>query len=377
MLNQNLVPAYLVGTAIVVMMASPSRAADALLPTQVAAIARGTVVRIEPTVNSPGSGVIIGRYQEGGKNVYVVLTAAHVVQHLDDEYSVVTPKPQGSSGQREKILVSTGNDIQKLQGGVDLAIVKFRSDRQYQVATLGDSNYTTEGAGVYIAGFPNPGAAIKRRVFQFTSSLVSSRLDADGVEGEAESQDLEGGYAISYTNVTRAGMSGGPVFDVAGRVVGIHGKGDRDRPLSNESSSETGPSNTLPAVGNDKTGFNLGIPIRSFLKLMSNTSRMGIRFDGSEPGALPGGGVIALRRGRRPSDNQANSANPRASNVPPTNIREEEETGNDIVVGQPRNRPSNSPTTPQNVVPRQPTPTPQNQTPAPSSPPPSRPGRFF
>ncbi|BAT56118.1 protease, putative [Nostoc sp. NIES-3756] len=311
MLNRYFLPSCFIGAAIVT-VASPAFAKQALLPTDVASIAKSTVVRIEPLINSPGSGVIIGRYQERGKNVYVVLTAEHVVKHTDDEYTVVTPLPKGGK-KRQKIAISTQRDIQKLPG-VDLAIVRFRSERNFEVATVGNSDFTTEGAGVYIAGFPNPGAAIKRRVFQFTSSLISGRLDAEATEGEEE-QAVDKGYALVYTSVTRAGMSGGPVFDVSGRVVGIHGRGDRE---------ETSPTTKVTPEGNQesgsqsvagKTGFNLGIPVSTFLKIVpSAATKLGIKIDKSEPGIF--NNTIALRGGNRAG----------SSKVPPnTNIREEEE----------------------------------------------------
>lgn len=61
-------PASLVGAAIV-MVAQPVRA-EFLLPTQVAEIAKSTVVRIEPTIAAPGSGVLIGKEQRGREYIY-------------------------------------------------------------------------------------------------------------------------------------------------------------------------------------------------------------------------------------------------------------------------------------------------------------------
>ncbi|MDJ1181605.1 S1 family peptidase [Roseofilum casamattae] len=312
---QPLLASGLVG--VVVAMTAPSANANALLPTQVAEIARTTVVQIQPTIAAPGSGVVIGRYRQRGRNVYVVLTAAHVVQHSDDIYNIITPLPRDGSKRRQKIAIRP-RDIQKLPD-LDLAIVRFRSDRDYDTATLGDSDFTTEGAGVYIAGFPNPGEAIRRRVFQFTSSLVSSRLDQEIlVEGEEEDGPLPGGYAIVYTNVTRAGMSGGPVFDVAGRVIGIHGMGDAERIVGTDPNAKPGQEARASRTVNIKTGFNLGIPIRAFLEAMPNARRtLSLSFDRSAPGILPGGGLIATRGGQ---------------NEPVTNIVEEEDPTEDIVV---------------------------------------------
>jgi serine protease Do len=331
MFNRNLLPSFLIGTAIVI--ASPAFARQALLPTDVAQIAKSTVVRIEPTINSPGSGVIIGRYQEGRNNVYVVLTANHVVQYKDDEYYIITPATNTRSGKRRlKIKISTEKDIQKLPG-VDLSVVRFRSQNDFQTATLGDSQFTTEGAGIYVAGFPNPGAAIKQRVFQFTSSLVSSRLDGESVEDETS--PVENGYAISYTANTRAGMSGGPVFDVSGRVVGIHGQGDREEVAPRTESPEGNQESGAPRTAGDKTGFNLGIPIQTFLsKASGNITKFNLKIDNTEPGLFS---TIVAQRG--------NNRVP-----PPTNIEEKEEATAE------ENKQEPASTAPQTVAPSKPSP---------------------
>jgi hypothetical protein len=325
MLHRNLLPACLVGAAVVV-MASPARAADALLPTEVAKIAKHTVVRIEPRIAGSGSGVVIGRYRKDGENAYVVLTAAHVVKASDDEYTIISPWPI-KGNEREKIKIDN-RDIKKLPG-LDLALVTFCSDRDYQVATLGNSDFASEGAGVYIAGFPSPGAAIQRRIFQFTGALVSSRLDGEAVQSDSDTGPIAGGYAVVYTNVTRAGMSGGPVFDVAGRVVAIHGLGDRElteMARGQQSGTETGAG----SVG-DKTGFNLGIPISTFLKAMPKAPQLiGARYDSSQPN-----GFIGTRTATNSGLNPV-----MAEQVRSMNMNEEEDSDSDMV-SEPVNQRSN------------------------------------
>jgi serine protease Do len=91
---------------------------------------------------------------------------------------------------------------------------------------------------------------------QFTGGMISSRLDGEEDPGNKGGN----GYDMAYTNVTRAGMSGGPVFDAAGRIVAIHGKGDRES--QNPDEAAAGIVST-----SQKTGFNLGIPIQTFLNL--------------------------------------------------------------------------------------------------------------
>ncbi|XZO02157.1 MAG: trypsin-like peptidase domain-containing protein [Microcoleus sp.] len=70
---------------------------------------------------------------------------------------------------------------------------------------------------------------------------------------------------MRYNAVTKGGMSGGPVFDAEGRVVGIHGEGDLDFDdvTDTDRTVITGKVDT-------KTGFNAAIPINTFIAKLSD-----------------------------------------------------------------------------------------------------------
>jgi S1-C subfamily serine protease len=195
----------------------------ALTPPQVHDIAKQITVRIAG--QNPGSGVIIKR--EG--NTYTILTAQHVVA-TPDEYDILT-----FDGQRYPLTYTT---VKPLPGGIDLAILEFTSTVNYQVAKLGDLSRTRGGFAVYVAGFPIS-----------TKSLSDDLVFTPGqiVQIKSQPNTPQTGYALVYSNVTQPGMSGGPVLNEAGEVIGIHGQGDRD---------ESG-----------KTGLNLAVPINTYISL--------------------------------------------------------------------------------------------------------------
>jgi Trypsin-like peptidase domain len=192
--------------------------AIALSPQQVDQIARQVTVLIDGYQS--GSGVIFKR----NGNVYNVLTAKHVVSAEDVIYLVITP-----NGERHQ---TEATNVQPING-VDLAVVQFTTDKIYPVAQLGNSDQVASNSTVYVAGAPEPNQTMPQR------TLIVSPGNIVGV------QKPQNGYALIYTNPTRRGMSGGPVLNEAGQVIGIHGNGDEQ--------------------DGSKTGLNLGIPIKTFL----------------------------------------------------------------------------------------------------------------
>jgi serine protease Do len=215
---------------IVAIAISIPRLGVALDATKIYDIAQEITVLVDG--QNPGSGITIAK--QG--NTYYVLTAKHVVA-TQDEYEIVT-----NDRQRYPLDYNT---VKKLPN-IDLAVISFNSDREYKLASLADSKEAKPGTVVHIYGFPNPGREIKERIPQFTSGEITANAP------------LKDGYALVYTNVTRAGMSGGPVLNDRGLVVGVHGRAESE-------ASQEGNESGAGAAG--KIGFNLGIPIDTFVTL--------------------------------------------------------------------------------------------------------------
>ncbi|MTJ17774.1 MULTISPECIES: tetratricopeptide repeat-containing serine protease family protein [unclassified Dolichospermum] len=229
-------PAVLIGVSIALVQ---TQVAFALSSGQVAKIAKQITVLIDSS--APGSGVIVKR----SGNTYTVLTAAHVVTSKN-KAEIVTP-----DGKRYQLNYSTVKPLP----GVDLATFQFTSSNNYPVAKIGNSDQSSEGTIAYVAGFPKAKAAsISSSIYNFTDGKITANA----------SRPLKDGYALVYSNITLPGMSGGPVFNEQGELIGVHGKGD-------ESEAEIATSKINPEVAYIKSGFNLGIPINTFLRLSAKS----------------------------------------------------------------------------------------------------------
>ena len=276
-LYQNL-PAVIAGTAITsAMVIIQPLAAQALTGEEVNNIAREVTVLIKSD-GGHGSGVIVARDSE----TYYVLTAHHVVS-TKDNYKIITNDKQAHQLDYSKV---------KPLPGVDLAIVEFSSKKEYNPAKLANSQTIGEGKPVFVSGWPRLTAVGKaaggQLVRQFTDGRVSGFL----------SQPLEG-YQMIYTNTTLAGMSGGPVLDAGGRVVGIHGLGDKEDPknLQREGLSQEAATSIAGMI---KPGFNYAIPINTFLTLAPKSGiYLGLKVENSPAGELGAPYVASAKPDKR------------------------------------------------------------------------------
>ncbi len=272
----------LLGTAVTsALVITLPQSVQALTGQEINQIAKQTTVFIGGTDNkdyqTQGSGVIIS--QKG--NTYYVLTAAHVVSKQDTsngevKYAVTTHDQQNHQVTSVKILADD----------VDLAVIEFTSNNQYQQANLAKSSLVTEGVPIFVSGWPKPtaiggGNNITR---QFSDGRISNILPEPYY-----------GYQLGYTNNTLSGMSGGPVFDAGARVIGIHGLADVDSNEMREILEGGIDSDTAKILL--KTGINYGIPIDTFLTLQAQKGLyLGLNVEDTPPPELGANTVKEIKQ---------------------------------------------------------------------------------
>ncbi|MBO3458813.1 serine protease [Aetokthonos hydrillicola Thurmond2011] len=186
-----------------------------------------------------GSGILLK--QQGP--IYTVLTNAHVLRAGGVPYRIQTND--------NRIWLATVYKTNRF-GENDLALLQFRSAGPvYKVASIGSS--PTEGESVYAAGFTLTEDGSRKKDFAFTTGKVSLVLR----------KALEGGYQVGYTNDIQKGMSGGPLLNRRGFVVGVNGM--HAYPLWDAPSLFADGSEAEPALHQKIIHLSWAVPIEKVL----------------------------------------------------------------------------------------------------------------
>lgn len=206
--------------------------AGANIAEKVDRIAQKVTVRIDSQNSGNGSGAIIAK--EG--QTYYVVTAAHVVRN-PDRYEIVTPDGEKYPLKTENIFTPKG---------IDAALVQFTSSKNYPLASIGSYNISFDKKQwVFLSGFPGEAKGVRK----FTTGFRFSR-DRGLVVAKDNFVLTINGYELVYTNLTRPGMSGGPVFDTQGNLIGINAGVEGEY-----------------ASGEIQLGYALGVPEPTLLSL--------------------------------------------------------------------------------------------------------------
>ncbi len=178
--------------------AAIAQIAQVLSPEEVNLRAKQVTVRIDGA--NTGSGAIV----DYSNKVYTVLTNWHVMKNPGD-YVVQT-----IDGRQHQVDPASIKELP----GLDLAILKFNSNENYQVAETGNSSDLNEGQSIYFAGYPGELRTEDNRYYRFFTANLVGILP----------KSTDNGYSLIYSGEAFPGMSGGPVYNQEGYMIGVHGE---------------------------------------------------------------------------------------------------------------------------------------------------------
>jgi tetratricopeptide (TPR) repeat protein len=235
-------------------------------------------IKLQQKKGVVGSGVIIHRQGD----LYTVVTNGHVVCGINyvpgqlctrlpiaEVYNLTMVDRSTGLPTNESYRVKASN-VKLLGKGkkLDLAIIQFRSSRNYAVAKVALPGSVKIKDNLFTTGFALDQPGLSMGLGEAVA-VVNKRLIQDG-----------GGYTIVYNAGTLPGMSGGGVFNEDGQLVALHGVGEQERKNTYPRISEV--TNLLgydqSGVGS-KIGYNRGIPIRW---IVESLVEVGINLGGRE-----------------------------------------------------------------------------------------------
>jgi S1-C subfamily serine protease len=170
---------------------------------------RSISIRIMANGESIGTGVLLDKQDR----VYTVVTNAHVIQAASAPFNIQTPDGQ--------IYVAALIPPPSKQNR-DLSMLRFQSDRDYTPTKLASVSPKI-GTLVWAAGFPLDDNTTTPANSQNIPARVSGLTISDGKVTQILPVAITGGYQIGSDNTVRKGMSGGPLVDKDGNLVGING----------------------------------------------------------------------------------------------------------------------------------------------------------
>jgi peptidyl-prolyl cis-trans isomerase B (cyclophilin B) len=193
-----------------------------MLPIQVSILFNGTnlpAIALEPAaIQTKAAKFIVkiggdrggtGFFVRKSNNRYTILTNRHVVENPADR--IVTT----SDGRQYNF---SNTNLRSLPG-LDLAEIEIESEVNYPVATLSNKSTISPGSLVYTYGWNAVGTKLKSRGLQWLDGKVT---------GQLPTYNSSDGYSLGYTLALIRGLSGSPLLNEDGEVIGIYGSGEEN-----------------------------------------------------------------------------------------------------------------------------------------------------
>ncbi|WP_048327418.1 tetratricopeptide repeat-containing S1 family peptidase, partial [Crocosphaera watsonii] len=156
-------------------------------------------ITVEITTNdNRGSGTLLSK----NNNTYLVLTNGHVINNN----KTVTLKTY--DGKTYQGTLVNNSLIGSISDDYDLVVIEFTSEQEYTVPTE-DISTASQDFPVIAAGY-----VAETGEYLVTEGKVTHNL----------TKSFKEGYNFGYTNNIKQGMSGGPILNSMGELIGINGR---------------------------------------------------------------------------------------------------------------------------------------------------------
>jgi L,D-transpeptidase ErfK/SrfK len=188
--------------------------AVALTPRQIEAKAARFVVKIDGQVKNEekdkieeasGTGFIVNK----NGSTYTVLTAAHVANSSIGTRTITTPDGKSYS--------FTAGNVRILSSKIDLAEITFVSNEIYNVATLSVKTTVSRDSRVQCYGWNAVSEVYRVRGIRSPIGIIEQILPVESSSN---------GYSLVFNLTTVPGLSGSPLLDENGDVIGVYGLSD-------------------------------------------------------------------------------------------------------------------------------------------------------
>jgi S1-C subfamily serine protease len=221
-------------------------------PSALEDLATAVTVRIfseKDNILSGGSGVLM---QQQGEQ-YLVLTNQHVVAEAGER----TYQVQTHDGAIHQARVLELPDTEHYE---DVSFVVFQSPKRYQLVSYTRHGSPVEPNQTIIAvGFPFIDQLTQSQELTVTTGRIVRVLD----------RPLVGGYQLGYDNAITPGMSGGPILNHQGELVGINGL--RSNPLFSNSYIYEDGTPVAPGELEAVRQLSWAVPLKTATELLEAT----------------------------------------------------------------------------------------------------------
>ncbi|MGK7895944.1 MAG: serine protease [Xenococcus sp. (in: cyanobacteria)] len=194
--------------------------------------------------------------------IYLVLTTEHVLEGLEKRANIYQVQTFDNKIYQAFLYPEVN------WNGNDLGLLFFFSLVSYDKAELGSSNKLRKREKVFVAGFPCTDINFCQDKFKFTSGQSF-------IELIQQKKHLDSGYQLGFDNQTIDGMSGGPVLNQRGLVIGVNGRGKYQYVIFRSGHSSISDVNPLaymdgeeppPKIQEKLSNYAWAIPIETYLK---------------------------------------------------------------------------------------------------------------